>query len=115
MAYVKTVWETGDVITAEKLNHAENGIATANNIIGNLIIHVTVESDIATLDQKWQDIFDAFSTGVPCIISGVNDGLYYQEFVQAVYSDEGTYYVGGSILYSTESATGYPSANIQPG
>ena len=26
MAYVKTTWQTGDVITAEKLNHAENQI-----------------------------------------------------------------------------------------
>ena len=26
MAYVKTVWETGDVITAAKLNNAEDGI-----------------------------------------------------------------------------------------
>ena len=30
MAYVKNTWETGDVITAEKLNHAESGIAAAS-------------------------------------------------------------------------------------
>lgn len=29
MAYTPTVWENGDVITAEKLNKAENGIAAA--------------------------------------------------------------------------------------
>ena len=29
MAYTPTVWETGDVITAEKLNKAEQGIADA--------------------------------------------------------------------------------------
>lgn len=29
MAYTPTVWETGDVITAEKLNKAEQGIAAA--------------------------------------------------------------------------------------
>lgn len=28
MAYVKTVWATGDVITATKLNNAELGIET---------------------------------------------------------------------------------------
>lgn len=26
MTYVKQTWQTGDVITAEKLNHMENGI-----------------------------------------------------------------------------------------
>lgn len=30
MAYVKTVWETGDVITADKLNNMEGGIEAAN-------------------------------------------------------------------------------------
>ena len=30
MAYVPTVWATGDVITAEKLNKAEEGIASAS-------------------------------------------------------------------------------------
>lgn len=29
MAYIPTVWATGDVITAEKLNKAEEGIAAA--------------------------------------------------------------------------------------
>lgn len=29
MAYEKTNWQNGDVITAEKLNHAEQGIANA--------------------------------------------------------------------------------------
>ena len=31
MAYTPTVWETGDVITAAKLNKAEQGIATAGS------------------------------------------------------------------------------------
>ena len=30
MTYTPTVWETGDVITAEKLNKAENGIEAAS-------------------------------------------------------------------------------------
>lgn len=29
MAYTKTTWNTGDVITAEKLNHMEDGITSA--------------------------------------------------------------------------------------
>lgn len=33
MAYTPTVWATGDVITAEKLNKAENGIAGAYEIV----------------------------------------------------------------------------------
>ena len=33
MAYTPTVWATGDVITAEKLNKAEQGIAAAYEIV----------------------------------------------------------------------------------
>ena len=31
MAYEKTTWATGDVVTAEKLNNIENGIAVADS------------------------------------------------------------------------------------
>ena len=30
MAYTKTSWQTGDIVTSEKLNHAEDGIEAAN-------------------------------------------------------------------------------------
>lgn len=30
MAYTKTTWNTGDVITADKLNNLESGVAAAN-------------------------------------------------------------------------------------
>lgn len=30
MAYTKTTWNTGDTITAEKLNNLESGVAAAN-------------------------------------------------------------------------------------
>ena len=33
MAYTKTIWETGDTITAELLNHAEQGIYDASPVV----------------------------------------------------------------------------------
>lgn len=33
MSYEKTTWETGDTITATKLNHMEDGIANKTNVI----------------------------------------------------------------------------------
>lgn len=35
MAYTKQTWECGDIITAEKLNHMEDGIAKA--VVGVLL------------------------------------------------------------------------------
>ena len=39
MSYVKTTWQTGDTVTAEKLNHAEQGIAdnSADVYVGTLL------------------------------------------------------------------------------
>lgn len=31
MAYEKQTWQTGDVITADKLNHIEDGIASGGS------------------------------------------------------------------------------------
>ena len=52
MAYTPTVWKTGDVITAEQLNKAENGIAAANPFI----VHMSWEGSTATLDASYDDI-----------------------------------------------------------
>lgn len=32
MSYEKQTWETGEIITAEKLNHMENGIENAGGV-----------------------------------------------------------------------------------
>ena len=46
MSYTKTTWSSGDVITAEKLNKLENGIATStSNSSEDLIVHFTVDKD----------------------------------------------------------------------
>ena len=42
MSYTPTEWTTGDIITAEKLNHIENGVESANSSSGGLYI---VQSD----------------------------------------------------------------------
>lgn len=42
MAYVKTTWQTGDVITAEKLNNMEGGIEAAAPL------YVDIESEDGT-------------------------------------------------------------------
>lgn len=65
MSYVKTTWHTGDVVTSAKLNNMEDGIANAG---GGMVINVAVEGDTWTLDKTWQEVFDAFSAGIPCVV-----------------------------------------------
>ena len=59
MAYEKQTWANGDIITAEKLNHMEDGIY-ANGV---LVVGTTVSGNTITLDKTWLDIHEALLTG----------------------------------------------------
>ena len=64
MAYTPTVWQCGDVVSAEKLNKLENGLAEccggggAEPLAVNLIAG-TEEVPTPWLDKTWQEIYDA--------------------------------------------------------
>lgn len=114
MAYTPTVWATGDTITAEKLNKAEQGIAAASEIVGLFPIGVTVEGSTATLDQKYSDILAAVSAGKFALIYQIVDGEYSADYVLAMYEDSGVYTVSTKedATYTTDSEDGYPSTTI---
>jgi hypothetical protein len=72
MSYTPTVWNTGDVITAEKLNHAEQGIAA------NAIFHVvtfTQNGAAITCDHTTEQIAALISGGALLIGVGIFDGV----------------------------------------
>lgn len=65
MSYTPTNWVNGDIITAEKLNKMEQGIA-ANTMV------VTANTDPNTritgpFDATWQQIYDALKAGVSVV------------------------------------------------
>ena len=70
MAYTPTVWETGDVITAEKLNKAEKGIAEASDAA--FYVTFTDDGETATADKTMDEIEAAISAGkaVFCKLTG---------------------------------------------
>lgn len=64
MAYVKTVWQTGDVITAAKLNNAENGIEAASPYILDLTGETwVVDGEICRLAASIDDLVSAWEAG----------------------------------------------------
>lgn len=59
MSYTPTNWQTGDTITAEKLNNLEEGVASGAVII----------TDNGTqLDKTYAEIYDLVNSGTPCFI-----------------------------------------------
>ena len=72
MSYTKQTWQTGEVITATKLNHMEDGIENAGGG-GALIIEMTLdETDPHTPFFKSNVLFDdvvtAFTSGTPVMV-----------------------------------------------
>lgn len=60
MSYEKQTWSTGETITADKLNHMEDGIAGAGG--GGVLVISSVydeQTETTTLDKTWQEIHDA--------------------------------------------------------
>lgn len=75
MAYTPTQWNTGDDVTATKLNKMENGIANAGSA---LIVDVNENSPYisdtengASLNKTFSEIYDALKSGVPVYVRKV--------------------------------------------
>lgn len=63
MSYTPTNWQTGDTVTAEKLNKMENGIELANDAF--VITLTPTEQDFrGTIDKTYEEIVAAVNSGV---------------------------------------------------
>ena len=79
MSYEKQTWQKGDVITADKLNHMENGIDTAGSDSGSalFVIELKFISDESNhwfqLVTPFADIQQAYSDGKVMIVKVVQE------------------------------------------
>lgn len=110
MSYEKQTWKTGDIITADKLNHIENGIGSSGGWGGWLIVDLSTEfvegRPTMTLNKTWREIKDAFP--FVKIISNVdnNGGTLY--ILGDLFSEENIYRVDVLVSYSPD-----PNKNLR--
>ena len=91
MSYNKQTWETGQVITAEKLNHMEKGIEDGNAIpICRVFINYDVYTEQYSTDSILADTLAAVANGALLI-------LIYQEYNGATPTGNWGLYSSGSI------------------
>lgn len=102
MAYTPTVWATGDVITAVKLNKAEAGIQAANADV--LIVTIDAED---TMNKKFSEIFAAYPK---VLVATEPDGTLYSPLHGFYVKDDVMYSVllVDGTEYRSETADGYP-------
>lgn len=79
MSYTPTTWETGDIITAEKLNNMESGIAEAGNVF---LIGLTTENTVFT--KTFGEIKSALINGCLIAVAINGDGAEYQMIPRSI-------------------------------
>ena len=110
MSYTPTDWKAGDVISSQKLNKLEQGVADAGGG-GVLTVTITWDADEhAVLNKTWQEIWDA-APSVLFMDAQEEDRTVYMLYEQ--YIDTGAYYVdmGAGTRVTTflaSSANDYP-------
>lgn len=97
MSYDKQTWTNGEVITADKMNHIEDGIANSGGGgSSNIIMRVSrTEGTKTYYDKTWQEVYDAIADGQLVLVSedvdvpqgvmltmivGVGSGLDYDAY-----------------------------------
>lgn len=79
MAYTPTVWATGDIITAEKLNKIENGIENVGSSIYTITItNINSENLTFTYDKTWNEIKAAYEAGKHVVLRQLYVGTLYK-------------------------------------
>lgn len=92
MSYTPTEWQTGDTITAEKLNKLENGVADSSGSGGDgniFTIHYTIDGTFSvTSDKTYTEIQTAVAAGKEliafCTIPSLTVGLDYDPTLVSV-------------------------------
>lgn len=112
MSYTEQTWATGDTITAEKLNHMEDGIAGAGGVF---LVPVTFdeESGTSTCTKTWKEIYDAMASGKICILHSCRESECLVDIVFGVdvagSAFEVTSFNGyNAFLFVTDNENGYP-------
>ena len=111
MAYERQTWTCGETITADKLNHIEEGLANSGGGTGETLVVSMVENEdeSTSLDKTWQEIHDAF----PNVVLVDDVGRYA---ILSVYFDSNIQYDTGDgyIIVNYDNTYGATSPSSYP-
>ena len=110
MAYEKHTWETGETITAEKLNNLEDGVASAGDGSGDsneFIINVSRDSQYnLVIDKTFDEVEAAYNNGKTLKLKNDNTNYRFYEKQMSMGGIDFTFVSDNiSIPFFLESAT----------
>ena len=77
MAYTKTTWQNGDLITAQKLNKLEQGVAAISHLLFPVNVEASLnefDSMVYTADKTYAEVCELIDSGrLPVYIIHRND------------------------------------------
>ena len=118
MAYEKQTWNTGDIITAEKLNHMEDGINGNTDSASGLVLHITqVGNTEMRLDKTYSEILSAMLSGTYVVLVAGNGAEIVEVHpIVSIGNGTGSNKVifdtsSGSLAFSATSSDDYPTYN----
>lgn len=85
MSYTPTEWETGQTITAEKLNKLEQGVAGAGSGIFWATVTYDEETETYKLDKSYNEIKAALQAGRIALVRGDYSDDAYDDFITIDY------------------------------
>lgn len=121
MAYEKTTWSTGDVVTAEKLNKLEDGVQNVGD--STFVVNVEFGVNGFICDKTWAEILNAGTNGesIVLVLKGANEVQYF--YPSHIFKDGKDFIVAtasvdnngvSKFVFSTNSENGYPCWGITP-
>lgn len=77
MSYEKQTWEDGQIITADKLNHMEDGIADSGSADFIITFSGNSYDGDGAADKTWAEIVEAYTSGerIRCQYSASNGDI----------------------------------------
>lgn len=93
MAYTPTEWQTGDVVTAEKLNKIEGAIEECSSnvptVSGLVEASMDPETNIVTLNKSFSDLFAIIQARVvPFLVVFEDSGVYCGNLGALIHRDD---------------------------
>lgn len=116
MSYEKHNWESQEVITANKLNHLEDGIESCSSQ-KTLLIRTSQQDGYTVLDKTWKEIYDIIISNGLCLLEEEqSSNIFRRSLPRTVFigleSQGGKISFGYSpdVFYEAASPNDYPKA-----